>query len=87
MVLKLVQRTVQFDWYWYRLLKCWYRDNQRAQNTHLPPSHPLSVQHERDALVYASVHIRFIFRGYCCVVHLFLITAWLPNYGPLPKKR
>ncbi|XP_057187413.1 uncharacterized protein LOC130552818 [Triplophysa rosa] len=27
LVLKLVPRTVEFYWYWYRLLKFWYRDN------------------------------------------------------------
>ncbi len=27
LVPKLVQRTVNFHWYWYRILKFWYRDN------------------------------------------------------------
>lgn len=29
MVPKSVQRTMKFYWYWYGLLKCWYRDNTR----------------------------------------------------------
>ncbi len=27
LVPKLVPRTVDFHWYWYRILKFWYRDN------------------------------------------------------------
>ncbi len=27
LVPKLVQRTVDFHWYWYRIQKCWYHDN------------------------------------------------------------
>ncbi len=27
LVPKLVLRTVDFHWYWYRILKFWYRDN------------------------------------------------------------
>jgi len=27
LVPKLVPRTVNFNWYWYRILKFWYRDN------------------------------------------------------------
>ncbi len=30
LVPKLVPRTVDFHWYWYRILKFWYRDNTKA---------------------------------------------------------
>lgn len=50
--------------------------SKEPKNTHIAPSRPLSVQHGRDASVYVPVHTRLIFSGYCCVVQLFLITAW-----------
>ncbi len=31
LVPKFVPRTVDFHWYWYRILKFWYRDNTSAQ--------------------------------------------------------
>ncbi len=31
LVPKLVPRTVDFHWYWYRILKFWYRDNPNAK--------------------------------------------------------
>ncbi len=33
LVPKLVPRTVDFHWYWYRILKFWYRDNTNPNNT------------------------------------------------------
>ncbi len=35
LVPKLVPRTVDFHWYWYRILKFWYRDNPRPGYTSL----------------------------------------------------
>ncbi len=32
LVPKLVPRTVDFHWYWYRILKFWYRDNPTLLN-------------------------------------------------------
>ncbi len=31
LVPKLVPRTVDFHWYWYRILKFWYRDNPNSE--------------------------------------------------------
>ncbi len=33
LVPKLVPRTVDFHWYWYRILKFWYRDNPSLMHT------------------------------------------------------
>ncbi len=33
LVPKLVPRTVDFHWYWYRILKFWYRDNTTLNYT------------------------------------------------------
>ncbi len=32
LVPKLVPRTVDFHWYWYRILKFWYRDNPSTKH-------------------------------------------------------
>ncbi len=34
LVPKLVPRTVDFHWYWYRILKFWYRDNTTTHIYH-----------------------------------------------------
>ncbi len=41
LVPKLVQRTVDFHWYWYRILKFWYRDNTTA--CYIITSQPLEL--------------------------------------------
>ncbi len=35
----LVPRTVDFHWYWYRILKFWYRDNTSYIDKHLKVLH------------------------------------------------
>ncbi len=37
----LVPRTVDFHWYWYRIQKCWYRDNTRNYEKVPPVWKPL----------------------------------------------
>ncbi len=39
LVPKLVPRTVDFHWYWYRILKFWYRDNTIQYHGIVKPCH------------------------------------------------
>ncbi len=47
LVPKLVPRTVDFHWYWYRILKFWYRDNttvcMNVQQESSPYSLPVTI--------------------------------------------
>ncbi len=49
LVPKLVPRTVDFHWYWYRILKFWYRDNPSSkQGQYSPNDQHLGIKHRRD---------------------------------------
>ncbi len=55
LVPKLVPRTVDFQWYWYRILKFWYRDNTSGEETFgniYKHEHKKQKQTERDRKRY-----------------------------------
>ncbi len=58
LVPKLVPRTVDFHWYWYRILKFWYRDNTSANNapehTSFSDQHAHERTNERKCIFYLN---------------------------------
>ncbi len=57
LVPKLVPRTVDFHWYWYRILKFWYRDNTNSNDAIIISSNKVSKARNHMVLLNKTVKI------------------------------
>ncbi len=85
LVPKLVQRTVDFHWYRYRIQKCWYRDNPSvlaetsSSSTRLTTRTP-PCQGE-PGLRYSSGPLEKNIKGWNAACRKVNLCKWMPQTG------